>query len=374
MADILPAAALPGGLENADEGRLPASPRMLSVLMGVIQGQVVQFGTVNNEMAKNTKLLALNAQIEAARAGAAGRGFAVVAKEVQNLSTNASKNMQKFQQQVIRRITLGQEMAETLVADMEGIRLQDMAQTLVQLIVRNLYERTADVRWWATDTSLWECLAEPTPERLAFASERLGVINKFYSVYNNLVMTDRNGIVVAASKNPGGRLIGSNLAGSDWFQRSVALASGDDYMVETPRYDEVHGQQVLVYATAVRGRGQSNGAVLGALGVYFDWEVQGHTIVDQEPTFSAEDKANSVVYLLDAGRKVMACSDPNRIGTLFPLREQGPKGSYYEEQNIVAYAKTLGYQEYDGLGWYGVIVQKVADNKKLLALASNQKL
>lgn len=368
-----PAVTAPVVPEDA-EGRLPASPRMLNVLMGVIQSQVMQFGTVNNEMAKNTRLLALNAQIEAARAGAAGRGFAVVAKEVQNLSSNASKNMQKFQEQVIRRIAAGQEMAETLVGDMEGIRLQDMAQTLVQLIVRNLYERTADVRWWATDTSLWECLSEPTPERLAFASERLGVINKFYSVYNNLVMTNREGVVVAASKNPGGRLIGSNLAGADWFQRSMRLRSGDEYMVETPRYDEAHGQQVLVYATAVRERGQADGSVLGTLGVYFDWEVQGRTIVEDEPTFSAEDKANSTVYLLDAAKKVMACSDHNRVGTLFPLREQGPKGSYYEDQNIVAYAKTLGYQEYDGLGWYGVIVQKVADNKKLLEMISSQKL
>jgi hypothetical protein len=143
-----------------------------------INDDLQHYGAANRQVVMQTKLLALNAVIEAARAGEAGKSFAVVANEVQRLAAQAAQAAETFQSRVEHRI--GESRA--LVGALEGARLIDLAESLVQLIVRNLYERTADVRWWATDASLWRALDSPTPDNLAAATERLGVIHRYYTV------------------------------------------------------------------------------------------------------------------------------------------------------------------------------------------------
>jgi len=111
-----------------------------------------------------------------------------------------------------------------LVGELEGARLVDLAESLVQLIVRNLYERTADVRWWATDPSLWQALYDPNPENVGLATERLGVIHRYYTVYSDLVLVDARGRAVATA-NPlyRSKVHGLDYFTSAWFQRAIAV-------------------------------------------------------------------------------------------------------------------------------------------------------
>lgn len=341
---------------------VPASPRAMRIVMDGIGSELQSYSLGNQQIVKQTKLLAVNAIIEAARAGEAGKGFAVVANEVQRLADSAADIAARFQDVLLGRISLGRSMSGSLVEEMEGARLTDLAQTLVQLIVRNLYERTADVRWWASDTAFWQALAGDDASARAFAAERLATINRFYTVYSDLVLTDARGRVVASANSAFSRqVLGADFSREDWFRQAMATRSGDDYSVGEVM-ESIHHErrEVLVYSTAVRTGGRNDGDVLGALGVYFDWQEQGRSIVETEAALPPQVAERTEVMLLDAHGRIIATTRPEHRFQQFSL-QHGPnqRGSYMDSSgNIVAFARTLGYQEYDGLGWWGVVVQR----------------
>jgi hypothetical protein len=326
-------------------------------IIGSIEKRIEDHMFVNERITSQVNLLALNATIEAARAGVAGRGFAVVASEVKNLASqaaNASKELGAIRSETS---ALQEQFTEK-----ESDRLSEMSQTLVQLIVRNLYERTADVRWWATDDALFRCLESPDRASIDYAMERLALINRFYSVYLNLVLVGVDGKIIACSQATNfRRVIGENISRLPWFKKAMATTSSDQFVVDDISHDPLHDNKlVAVYAAAVRQGGKAKGKAVGVLGVIFDWESQSNTIVRTEPALSEDEWKRSRVLLLDQNLRIIAASDDSETLVPFMLEHNGlQKGHYFTpEHEMVAFAKTLGYQEYDGLGWYAAIVQQ----------------
>ena len=317
------------------------------------------------EITGTTRILSLNALIEAQRAGEAGRGFAVVANEVKRVSDGINGITQSLESELSCAIREIMDLGESLVRQLRGGRLVDLAQNMIEIIDRNLYERSCDVRWWATDSAVVDCLSDPTPDALAFACERLGVILNSYTVYLDLWVADASGKVIATGRpNRYSQAVGANVSREPWFQEAMATDSGADFTVADISLNPLlDGAPVATYATAVREGGQENGRPLGVLGVFFDWAPQADTVVSGL-RLGAEEKVETRALLLDRRRRVIASSDGKGILTeTFPLKtELGDQGSYADDKgHVIGYSITPGYETYKGLGWYGVVIQRVND-------------
>ena len=79
---------------------------------------------VIDDIASQTNILALNASVEAARAGVHGKGFAVVAEEIRSLaskSAEAARNSAEMVEDSVKKIEVGSELATETAAELEEI-------------------------------------------------------------------------------------------------------------------------------------------------------------------------------------------------------------------------------------------------------------
>ena len=320
-----------------------------------------------DEINRITRIISMNARIEAVRIGAAGRSFGVIAEEMDTLSRRVSETAQDIDRMAGRTSTDLRERLDQLQNDVRRTRLTDLALANIDLIDRNLYERSCDVRWWATDGAMVAAAQDPQPAALAHASQRLGQILDSYTVYFDLVLTDLHGNVLANGRPRQYRSAGQSVAGQEWFQSAMRTDSGEAFGFQSMHASTLAGgERVLVYSCTVREGGRVQGRVLGVLGIVFRWDALAQTIVENTPLSEAEWR-RSRVCIVDAQGHVLADSAgqggngrlelPGR-DALFAVPRGAAEEMLEGRPHCIAQAASPGYETYR-TGWHCVILQAV---------------
>lgn len=358
---------------NSNESEIMAAsqsevqPERIEEVSREISRALAEDLTTLRQVNTRTRLLSLNARIEAARAGEAGAAFGVVADNVLELAKTMDATFRNMEGRTGPLLEEMGELGNRLASEVRGRRLADLAATHIDLVDRNLYERSCDVRWWATEGALVHALETLDAGDLNQASVRMGKILDSYTVYFDLVLCDLQGKVVANGRPGQYQSRGMDMSRHEWFRTAIATRTGGEFGFEGVHASPlVGGERVLVYSTAVRAGGDDHGQAIGVIGVVFRWDALGQTIVEAAH-IPPDEVGRTLVAIVGPQGRMLASSGRRELvsdASWADWLAKDHSSRFHCQTNhrgrrlIVAIARSQGYETYS-TGWVGAVVQEL---------------
>ena len=310
---------------------------------------------------QKTRMVSLNASIEAARAGNAGKAFAVVASFINDLSDETAKITTSMRTTSHQKIKSLSDMIKEQSIESRGSNLANMALVNIDLIDRNLYERSADIQWWASNASLITALNEKTSSSNDYASKRLGVILDAYTVYHDLVLCDIEGNAITNGRP----LKYSKIINSHFNKTDFKISNDRKHACRPVHKSDVINEKIVVeFSSTIHD--VTNHSVIGVLISILNWEDMIQKIIDSTP-IDEDEKIKSRICITDDSGLIFGDSNGETLKEIIEF--EGKEKLFAENKNhiltnidgvkcIVGHAVSQGYEGYES-GWHSLIIQPI---------------
>lgn len=253
---------------------------------------------------------------------------------------------------------LSEEMMRGLSSEALKTALDDLgarAQVSIDILVRNLFERTADIGFFATDVAIADYLKQADASRRPAMEDRLRSYASKYTVYGNIYLFDAQS-ELQASLSPvttHSPLVSAQDAAFLQEVRASQAAYTEHYAVHGFCAD---AEPTLLYAQPVAVAGQSSGVLclqfkLADEAAAIFAQVQGDNPQAHDTVLALVSPQGQVLHSNDALQLPPGWQLPQAASAgTFMLRHLGRK-------YLAVVRNSVGFQGYTGPGWRGLAMR-----------------
>jgi chemotaxis signal transduction protein len=201
-----------------------------------------------------------------------------------------------------------------------------IASLMIDIMDRNLYERANDCRWWALTSEFRnildnDILKNEQREKLASILE---YINELYTVYTNLFIYDKDGIIIAVSKKEQSHLIGRKLK-NQWIEKTLMIKDSSKYCVSDFEPSDLYDNRyTYIYNSSIKSL-KNEEQIVGGIGIVFDSQVELEAMINESMPRNIEGNIRDGLFGVYTTKDKMIISSSNKnykVGNILDIDDK----------------------------------------------------